>query len=58
MGIGSPCPKLDKAGLTVSSIGLSGTCVVVFRKAVIVSCEEAGQTVLAWDGAAFSPVPG
>lgn len=30
-----------------------GTCVVVFRRAVVVACEEAGQRFLAWDGVAF-----
>jgi hypothetical protein len=34
-----------------------GTCVVVFRQAVIVSCVEAGQAVLAWDGAALGAGP-
>lgn len=32
-----------------------GTCVVVFRPAVVVACVEAGQRVLTWDGATFTP---
>lgn len=30
-----------------------GSCVVVFRKTVVVSCVPAGQLVLTWDGSAF-----
>lgn len=32
-----------------------GTCVVVFRKAVVVSCVEVGRVHLVWDGVAFKP---
>ena len=35
-----------------------GTCVVVFRRNVVVACVEAGQSVLVWDGASFLPGPG
>jgi hypothetical protein len=31
-----------------------GTCVVVFRRTVLVACVEMGQWLLTWDGVAFS----
>ena len=48
----------DRDGIVYRSARARGTFWVVFRRAVVVACVRAGQTLLVWDGATFQPGPG